>query len=141
MFPRISESKFKEGVLVGPQIRELIQDVKLEDQLSEVEKAAWKSFKNVTTNVFKNRKAEDEPDMVAHLVQSYTTMGCNMSSKVRFLHSHLRLHPRKSRGAVGGKYGVRFQHGISNSVRRQVESQYGVDDYWASMVWMITGNI
>jgi hypothetical protein len=53
MFPRISESRFKEGVLVGPQIRELVQDVKVEDQLSEVERAAWKSFKNVTTNFFK----------------------------------------------------------------------------------------
>jgi hypothetical protein len=33
MFPRINELKFKEGVLVGPQIRELIPVVKLEDQL------------------------------------------------------------------------------------------------------------
>jgi hypothetical protein len=40
----------KEGVFVGPQIRQLIQHVKFEDQLSEVEKAAWKTLKNVTTN-------------------------------------------------------------------------------------------
>jgi hypothetical protein len=39
-FPRISDSKIKEGVFVGPQIRELIQDVKFEDRLNEVEKAA-----------------------------------------------------------------------------------------------------
>ena len=43
MFPRISKPKFKEGVLVGPQIRDLIQEVKLEDQLSELEKVVnWK---------------------------------------------------------------------------------------------------
>jgi hypothetical protein len=30
-FPRISDSKVKEGVLVGIQIREIIQDVKSED--------------------------------------------------------------------------------------------------------------
>jgi hypothetical protein len=48
-FPRISNAEIKEGVFVGPQIRELIQNVKFEDQLSELEKAAWKSFKNVTT--------------------------------------------------------------------------------------------
>jgi hypothetical protein len=41
-FPRISDAKFREGVLAGPQIRELIQDVKFEDRLSEMEKAAWK---------------------------------------------------------------------------------------------------
>jgi len=38
-FPTISDAKIKEGISVGPQIRELIQEVKSEDQLSEVEKA------------------------------------------------------------------------------------------------------
>jgi hypothetical protein len=39
-FPRISDYRIKGGVFVGSQIRGLIQDVKLEDQLSEMEKAA-----------------------------------------------------------------------------------------------------
>jgi hypothetical protein len=51
-FPRISDAKIKEGIFVGPQIRELIQDVKFEEQLSEVETAACKSFKNVTKSFF-----------------------------------------------------------------------------------------
>jgi hypothetical protein len=37
-FRRISDAKIKQEVFVGPQIRALIQDVKFEDQLSEVEK-------------------------------------------------------------------------------------------------------
>jgi hypothetical protein len=37
-FPRICDVEIKEGVFVGCQIRELIQDVKFEDQLNEVEK-------------------------------------------------------------------------------------------------------
>ena len=37
-FPRISDAKIKEGVFFGPQIRQLIQDVQYEDQLSEMEK-------------------------------------------------------------------------------------------------------
>jgi len=37
-FPNISDAKIKEQVFVGLQIGELIQDVKYEDQLSEVEK-------------------------------------------------------------------------------------------------------
>ena len=44
----ISDAKIKVGVFVGPQMKELIQDTKSEDQLSEVEEAAWKSFKTVT---------------------------------------------------------------------------------------------
>ena len=34
-----------------------MQDVKFEDQLSEVEKAAWKSSKNFTANVLGNHNA------------------------------------------------------------------------------------
>jgi hypothetical protein len=36
-FPGISDAKIKEGIFVGPQIRELIWEVKCEYQLSEVE--------------------------------------------------------------------------------------------------------
>jgi len=43
-FPRINDAKIKEGIFVGPQIRELKLDVKFEYQLTEVEKTAWKSF-------------------------------------------------------------------------------------------------
>ena len=39
-FPRINDVKIVKGVFVGPQITELIPDVKFEDQLSDVEKAA-----------------------------------------------------------------------------------------------------
>jgi hypothetical protein len=37
-FPRTRDAKIKEKVFVGPQIRELIKDVKFKDQLSEMEK-------------------------------------------------------------------------------------------------------
>jgi len=39
-FPRIRDAKIKEGVFVGPQIRESMQGVKFEDQLREVERSA-----------------------------------------------------------------------------------------------------
>jgi hypothetical protein len=44
-FPNIREAKIKEWVFVGPYIRELMKSVKSEDELSELEKAAWKSLK------------------------------------------------------------------------------------------------
>ena len=46
-FPRGSDSKIKEGIFVGPQIRASIQDGKFEDLLSQIKKSAWKSFKSV----------------------------------------------------------------------------------------------
>jgi hypothetical protein len=61
-FARITDAKIKEELCVGPQIRQWIQDVKFEDQLIEVEKAAWKSFENVTTNFLVNQKPENDRD-------------------------------------------------------------------------------
>jgi hypothetical protein len=40
-----------------------------------MEKAAWKSFKNVTTNFWGNHKADNCGDMVDDLVQLYKAMG------------------------------------------------------------------
>jgi hypothetical protein len=40
MSSKINNAKIKE--FVGPQLREMIEDVKFEDQLSELEKAALK---------------------------------------------------------------------------------------------------
>ena len=46
-FPRISASKLKESIFVGPQIRELMKDQLFESQLNHVELEAWISFKNI----------------------------------------------------------------------------------------------
>ena len=44
-FPRISDAKIKDRVFLGPQIRELKQDVKFEDHVSEVEKSSVEIIK------------------------------------------------------------------------------------------------
>ena len=47
-FPRVSDSKIKEGIFLGPQIRALFRDGNFEDLLS-----AWKSFKSVVKFFFR----------------------------------------------------------------------------------------
>ena len=84
-FRRISDAKIIKGVFFVPQITELIPDVKFEDQQSEVEKAAWNLFKNVTTIFLGNHKIENYRDTVADLVQSYSAMGCQTSLTLRLL--------------------------------------------------------
>jgi hypothetical protein len=49
-FPHVSDAEIKEGIFVGPQIRALTRDEKFEDMLSQVEKSACRSFKNVVQN-------------------------------------------------------------------------------------------
>jgi predicted nucleic acid-binding OB-fold protein len=79
MSPKINNAKIKEEVFVGPQLREIIQDVTFEDQLSELETAARKSFKNVIASFWGNRTTENYRYMVAVLVQFYKAMECDMS--------------------------------------------------------------
>ncbi len=44
-FPKISAAKLKEGIFVGPQIREVLKDGSFDESLSEYELRAWYSFK------------------------------------------------------------------------------------------------
>jgi hypothetical protein len=116
-FPRISDAKIKEGIFVGSQIRELMQDAKFEKQLTQVEKVAWSSFKNVTKHFWGNIKAENFQDIVRELLDSYQTLGCNMSLKIHFLHSHLNFFP-DNLGAVSDEHGERFHQDITSMEKR-----------------------
>jgi len=51
-FPRLSEAKLKEGIFIGPQIRDLIKDEYFDRLLQGDEKAAWDNFKFVVKGFF-----------------------------------------------------------------------------------------
>jgi hypothetical protein len=53
-FNRISDAKINEGVFVGPQVNELIQDVKCEAQLNEVEKISMEINQKCHYQLFGN---------------------------------------------------------------------------------------
>mgnify|MGYP003465453868 FL=1 len=55
-FPKISAAKLKEGVFVGPQIREVLKDHGFEESLTSDEKEAWKAFVWVCKNFLGNHK-------------------------------------------------------------------------------------
>ena len=56
MFRRLSEAKLKEGVFIGPQIRDLIKDKYFDTLIQGDEKAAWDSFKFVVKGFLENRR-------------------------------------------------------------------------------------
>jgi hypothetical protein len=93
MFSRLSEAKLKEGIFIGPQIREHIKDEYFDRLLQGDEKAAWDSFKFVLTGFWGNRRAQKYEDLVNNLLQNYQKLGCNMSLRIHFLHSNLNFFP------------------------------------------------
>ena len=54
---------------------------------------------------------------MADFVQSYKTMGCNMSLKINFVDSHLDLLP-ENLGSVSDEHGERFHQDISTMEKR-----------------------
>jgi len=95
-FPNVSDAKIKEGIFIGPQIRELMQNKQFDEDLTETERNTWLSFKRICKNFLGNHKAANYQDVVQNLLTSYKAMGCNMSLKIHFLESHLDFFSRKS---------------------------------------------
>jgi hypothetical protein len=94
-FPRLSEAKLKEGIFIGPQIRDLIKDEYFDSLLLCNENAAWDSFKLVVKGFLCNIRSQNYEELVDNLLQSYQKLRCNMSLKIHFLHSHLDFFPQR----------------------------------------------
>jgi len=87
--PNVSDAKIKEGIFIGPQIRELMQDMQFEEDLNETGRNAWLPFKRICKDILGNHKAANYQDIVQDLLTLYKSMGCDMSLKIHFLNSHL----------------------------------------------------
>ena len=110
-FPSVSEEKTKAGIFDGPQIRKLIKDPNLISSMNDVDANAWKAFVTVVINFLGNRKQDDYITLVDNLIKSFHALGCNMSIKLHFLHSHLDRFP-ENLGDVSDEQGERFPQDI-----------------------------
>ena len=116
-FPKVSDAKLKEGVFVGPQIRKILADREFDEILVGNELEAWRSFQMVVRDFLGNTKAANYKDIVASLLSNYHNMGCRMSLKMHFLHSHLDFFP-ENLGAVSDEQGERFHQDIMTMEQR-----------------------
>jgi len=103
----VSDVKVKEGIFIGPQIRELMQDKQFDEDLNEIERNTWLSFKMIYKDFLGNHKAANYQDVVQNLLTSYKTVGCNMSQKIHFLETHLNFFP-ENLGEVSDENGESF---------------------------------
>lgn len=111
-FPKVSAAKLKEGIFVGPQIREVLMDIEFERALSPLELKAWLAFKWICANFLGNNRSHAYKDGVEKLLDAYKEMDCRMSLKMHFLHSHLAFFP-ENLGAVSDEQGERFHQDIT----------------------------
>ena len=88
VFSGLRAAKLKEGIFVGPQIREVLKDTDFEELLNLKEPRAWEAFKLVCSGVLGNTRVPDYQVCIEKLLKYYEDMGCRMS-----LHSHLNFFP------------------------------------------------
>jgi hypothetical protein len=131
-FPKISDAKLKAGTFTGPQIREVMHDAHFAEALNRNEQKAWNSFKAVINNFLGNYKADNYAATVNDLLKNYCKMGCRMSLKMHFLHSHLDFFP-DNLGAVSDEHGEHF-HQIISSMEQRYQGRWDPamlgDYYW-----------
>jgi len=96
-YPNVSDTKIKERIFIGPQMRKPMQDKQFDEDLNETERNAWLSFKRICKDLLGNHKAANYQDVVQDLLTSYRAMVCNVSLKIHFLGSHLDFCPGKYR--------------------------------------------
>jgi len=53
----MSDAKIKEGMFIGLQIRELMQDKQFDEDQNDTERKAWLSFKRICKDLLGNHKA------------------------------------------------------------------------------------
>ena len=98
-------------ICVGPQIRKVFEDPEFEKTLNTLELRAWHVFKQICSNFLENIKSISYQKGVAELLAAYKEMGCRMSLKMHFLHSHLDFFP-ENLGAVSDEQSERFHQDI-----------------------------
>ena len=101
----------------GPQINKLLKDKGFDHTLSGIQKVAWNAFRDVAHNFLGNTKAPNYIGLVEHMIDSYKNMGCNMSLKIHFLHSHLDFFPSNC-GDVSDKHEEHFHQDITVMEKR-----------------------
>lgn len=117
-FPSLSDAKIMEGVFVGPDIRKLLADFQFQAKLTCNELRAWKAFEAICTGFLGNAKAENYTEIVHELLDAFKSLGCKMSLKMHFLHSHLEYFP-ENLGSLSDEQGERFHQDIV-----EMESRY-----------------
>lgn len=114
-FPRLSAAKLAEGklhqidsfvhesvffftfigVLVGPDIRRLINAADFTDVLTEDEATAWDAVKSVIHGFLGTHRNDDYEVLVQNMLDAFNVIHVNMSPKIHYLKSHLHFFARQ----------------------------------------------
>jgi len=117
MFPKLSTAKIEGGIFTGPDIKLMLASNEFYSHMTNLEKNAWESFKAVVQGFLGNKRDENYREIINNLIDNYHTMGCRMSIKLHFLHSHLDFFS-ENMGDISDEHGERFHQDIKSMEKR-----------------------
>jgi hypothetical protein len=89
-FSKFSEAKVKEGIFVGPQTQEVMQDPDFHITLNDTEKSACNAFKSLCTNFLGNHKGENYREIASEMLKCFQ-VGYSVQSVSDGSKHHLHL--------------------------------------------------
>ncbi|CAH2095971.1 unnamed protein product [Euphydryas editha] len=85
--------------------------------MTDPQREGWIAFKEVIEFFLGNNKDPNYKQIVKRMLKSFQALGCLMSLKVHFLHSHLDYFP-DNLGDVSEEQGERFHQDIKEMEKR-----------------------
>jgi hypothetical protein len=116
-FTALTEATLKKVVFTGPDIRKPLSDATFEDTMFATEKTAWQGFRDDVTKFLGNMKDANYTNIVNKMLDGFKDLGCNMSLKLHFLHSHLDYFS-ENLGSLTEGQGERFRTDVKETERR-----------------------
>lgn len=97
----------------------LISQSELDDLFRDLDlpKEKCNGFVQVTEFFLGNKRSPQYESLINQLLHAYKQLGCNMSLKIHFLHSHLNFF-KENLGAVSDEHGERFHQEIASMEKR-----------------------
>jgi hypothetical protein len=133
-FTALTKATFKEGIFTCPDIRKLLSDATFESTMFATEKAAWQAFRDGITKFLGHVKDPNYTNIVNKMLDAFEDLGCNMSLKFNFLHSHLDYFA-ENLGSLSKGQGERFHKDVKEIKRiHQVKWNINMLDYYC---WML----
>ncbi|CAH1640346.1 unnamed protein product [Spodoptera littoralis] len=92
-------------------------DPNFEKKVIDKEHDAWLSLKAVIKGFLGNHRAENAKKLVDDMLEAYKKLGCRMSLKIHFLHSHFSFFP-SNLGTASDEQGERFHQDVQKLEER-----------------------
>jgi hypothetical protein len=88
-FTTLTGTTLKDGLFTGPYVRKILSDPTFEGTVSAAEQTAWQASRDVVTKFRGNTKDPNYTNIVNKMLDAFKDLGCNVTLKLHFLHSHL----------------------------------------------------